>query len=372
MIRYSIDGKDFYNPFLAFLHGAHHSPHETPIFAFHDEVFGKIDWTQEPAESLTELIDSRARQISQKYKRIVLAFSGGTDSITVYNSFVRQNIFIDEIIISFTPNSEAHSIKNVSWIMKNHNDKRTKITVLDRNQSEYYTLYDNKEWVLQNYGQFRRFELGAPGPYFYRHCHDSWGNENWCMVIGYEKPHILRDNNNWFAVHLDKVFHPGLYWPRLEFFFITPDLPNLHIKQNHSLLKYIKKKFSNFHEGWSSVTLGKNSPADYTEYAEACGCDSEVNVGQGWIQKQNNSKVIKDVSCLMNNKFDNMIDMDPLLQEKLLQKDTTAVSFVQGWQSLQNDKTLVNYMLRQGLLSNTNQTIENYNGMWGKKYLLQK
>jgi len=376
MVCYHIDGLNFFNPYLAFIHGAHHSPHKIPTFVLHDDVFDKINWTLEPQEPLRELIDARTVQLSQKYQRIILAFSGGTDSITMYNSFIRQNIFIDEIIISFTPNSAAHSIKNVSWIHKNHPDKRTKITVLDRNHPKYYSLYNNEAWVLQNYGQWReKFELGAPGPFFYQHCQDSWGNDNWCMVVGYEKPHILRENNQWFSVHLDKVFHAGLYWPKLEFFFITPDFPKLHIKQNHLLLNYIKEKYHEFHEGWISTKyLGKKNPIDYLEYAKACGCDTEVNVGQGWIQKQSNMMAkIKDVSSLMNkNNFNYVQNVDPLLKEKFCQKDNTAINFLQGWKSLQSDKTLVEYMLRHGFLSNTQQTIENYNGLFGKKYLLEK
>ena len=42
-----------------------------------------------------------------------------------------------------------------------------------------------------------------------------------------------------------------------------------------------------------------------------------------------------------------------------------------GWQSLQNDNTLVEYMVRHGLLSDNTQSVEGYNGLWGEKYLLE-
>ena len=373
MIGYKINGKIFYNPFLAFLDGAHHSPHEIPKFFIHDDIFKNINWTKEPEESLRDLIDLRARIITQKYEKIILCFSGGTDSVTAYNSFMRQNIFIDEIIITFTPKSEAHSVKNISWLLKNHKDKRTKITVFNRNDPKFRSCFDNEEWVLQNHGQFRDvFELTVPGG-VYNHCNDSWGNKNWCMVIGYEKPHILREKNQWLAVHLDKVFAPGLNWPRIEFFFITTDLPQLHIKQNHSLLKYIKKKYNNFYEGWSSVkSLGKSSPIEYLEYAAACGCDKEINTGQGWTQKKiYMENKINDLDSLMGNHFYKIKNIDPLLKEKLIQKDPIAKSFINGWRSLENDSTLRNYMMRHKFLTNANQTIENYNGFWGQKYLLE-
>jgi len=193
------------------------------------------------------------------------------------------------------------------------------------------------------------------------------------MVIGYEKPNIIRENNQWLAVHLDKVIKPSLSYPNLEYFFLTPDFPKLHLKQNHMLLKYIKQTYSDFREGWSSVTVcGKKSNEDYLNYAAACGLDQEVTQGQGFLQKQYNDHTrFKDMQDIMNNQFEYLQKIDPVLKEKLLLKDKTAKNFINGWQSLQNDRTLVEYMIRHGLLSDEKQSIEGYHGMWGEKYVLE-
>ena len=372
-VGYQVDGKTFYNPFLAFLHGAHNSPHDTPKFVCYDSVFKDLNWTVEPTETIRELIDARTRQLAQRYDKIILAFSGGTDSITVYNSFIRQNIFIDEIIISYSPYTDAHPVANADWLVKNHPDKNTQITVLNRNDPKYYTKFENESWVLENQGNLGYFNLSAPGAYFYQHCCDNWGHTKWCMVIGYEKPNIIRENNQWLAVHLDKVIKPSLSYPNLEYFFLTPDFPKLHLKQNHMLLKYIKQTYSDFREGWSSVTVcGKKSNEDYLNYAAACGLDQEVTQGQGFLQKQYNDHTrFKDMQDIMNNQFEYLQKIDPVLKEKLLLKDKTAKNYMNGWQSLQNDNTLVDYMIRHGLLSDKTQSIEGYNGMWGEKYLLE-
>jgi len=372
-VGYCVDNKIFYNPFLAFLHGAHNSPHDTPKFVCYDSIFKSLDWTVEPSESIRELIDARTRQLAQRYDKIILAFSGGTDSITVYNSFIRQNIFIDEIIISYSPYTEAHPVANADWLLKNHPDKLTRITVLNRNDPQYYTKFKNEDWVLENSGNLGYFNLSAPGAYFYRHCVDSWGNTNWAMIIGYEKPNIIRENNQWLAVHLDKVIKPSLSYPNLEYFFLTPDFPQLHLKQNHMLLRYIKKMYFNFHEGWNSVSVcGKKNSQDYINYANACGLDSEVTTGQGFLQKQFNEYTrFKDMKDIMNNNFDLLQNIDPVLKEKLIEQDRVAQNYINGWQSLQNDKTLVEYMVRHGLLSDTQQSVEGYHGMWGEKYVLE-
>ena len=220
-VGYYVDNQVFYNPFLAFLHAAHNTPNESVKFSCYDSAFKTIDWTVEPIESIRDLVDARTKQLAQRYDKIILAFSGGTDSITVYNSFVRQNIFIDEIIISYSSYTNAHPIANADWLLKNHPDKNTRITVLNRNDPQYYTKFKNENWVLENSGNLGYFNLSAPGAYFYRHCVDSWGNTNWAMIIGYEKPNIIRENNKWLAVHLDKVIKPSLSYPNLEYFFLS-------------------------------------------------------------------------------------------------------------------------------------------------------
>jgi hypothetical protein len=372
---YHIDGNTFYNPFLAFLHGAHNAPNEHPKFVCYDSVFKDLDWTKEPRESVRELIDARARQLAQRYEKIIICFSGGTDSVTLYNSFVRQNIFIDEVIIHYSRyTTGAHPVSVADWLIKNHPDKRTRITVLNKNDPRYYTKFDNDRWVLENQGSCNYFFLTSNSPYIYQHCSDTWGNTNWVTIFGYEKPHILRENNQWVAVHLDKVVKHGLGYSNLEYFYITPDFPQLHLKQAHMLLRYIKKTYPGpFENGWSSVAVcGKKSNEDYVNYAAACGLDSEIKVGQGFLQKKYNDLTrFRDMEDIMNNQFEYLQNIDPVLKEKLLLKDKTAKNFMDGWQSLQNDNTLVEYMVRHKLLSDNTQSVEHYNGLWGEKYLLE-
>lgn len=372
MISYQVSDQIFFNPYRAFLYASKHCPHESPNLII-DDVFDKSDWTQNPQESIIDLLDRRAIQIAKKYDRIILAFSGGTDSTTVYNTLLRNGIFIDEILISYTPDNELHPMRNVEWIQKNHPDPRTKITVFDRYESRWNDLFDQEDWVLNNCGGYRRFELGAPGPYFYSHCEETWGNSNWCLLTGLEKPHIKKHNGQWCAVHLDKVYQAGMNWPKFEYFFVTPDLPNLHIKQNHMLLSYIKSNYHDAVDGWSSIEkLGKKDHVEYSEFAQACGCDIEINLGVSfWQKKINNQFCIDNVTSLMNNQFCDLTKVEHILRHKLINKDSRALKYIQGWQSLQSDQTLIAYMVARGLLDNSSQSVRDYNGVWGKYYPLE-
>ena len=65
-----------------------------------------------------------------------------------------------------------------------------------------------------------------------------------------------------------------------------------------------------------------------------------------------------------------MKNIDPILKERLLNKDKNAQTFIDAWQGLQTDKTLIDYMYRHSILSKPNQVVDGYNGLWGKRYLL--
>ena len=63
-----------------------------------DSAYEALDWTAEPKSSLDELYKLRAWQIRDKYKYVVLAFSGGADSSNVLDTFIENNIPLDEIV----------------------------------------------------------------------------------------------------------------------------------------------------------------------------------------------------------------------------------------------------------------------------------
>jgi hypothetical protein len=64
---------------------------------FHDDVYSAADWTRRPAGTLRELYRIRAQQLRDRYDYIVIHFSGGADSWTVLNSFLSNNIPVDEV-----------------------------------------------------------------------------------------------------------------------------------------------------------------------------------------------------------------------------------------------------------------------------------
>lgn len=67
-------------------------------FHWFDSAFQSLDWNKPPTQSLDQLYLTRAQQIRDKYSYVVLAFSGGADSTNVLDTFLENNIQLDEIV----------------------------------------------------------------------------------------------------------------------------------------------------------------------------------------------------------------------------------------------------------------------------------
>jgi len=64
---------------------------------FNRAVFESYNWKQEPLVTLTDLYRQRAQQIRDSYDYVVIFYSGGADSWNILNTFISNNIKIDEI-----------------------------------------------------------------------------------------------------------------------------------------------------------------------------------------------------------------------------------------------------------------------------------
>ena len=93
---YTCDSKVFSSKIHACIHSTQTKKPLT--WHFNDEVFDNYPWHIEPEETIDELYFRRARQLREKYDYICLAFSGGGDSNNILEAFLRQGLFIDEVV----------------------------------------------------------------------------------------------------------------------------------------------------------------------------------------------------------------------------------------------------------------------------------
>ena len=66
-------------------------------FIFNEDKFNNIDTTKEPETDIYELYKRRATQLRKDYDYIVLIYSGGIDSHTILETFLENNIHLNEI-----------------------------------------------------------------------------------------------------------------------------------------------------------------------------------------------------------------------------------------------------------------------------------
>ena len=257
---YTYDGKKFFGKVRALIEAT--KANRFPEWNFNREIFDKIDWTQEPVTPLTELYKLRAQQIRDRYDYIRLEFSGGGDSSTVLYSFVNNGIHLDEVIFRYPKTGE----KNVTDDPYNYKPEntlsefryaaqpalqwlataapRTKIVIHDYTENMLSQTYE-EDWV------FRTKDYFQPG-----HCfkHDPMGliehrrladqGKRICMLYGVDKPKICIKDKKWYLYFMDIMANHsngsvGDYTNLTnEYFFWSPDLPELIAKQAHIIIKW--------------------------------------------------------------------------------------------------------------------------------------
>ena len=73
--------------------------HSFPQYIFNDEVFSKHNGCGTIEKNIFDLYKDRAKQLRDKYKTIVLSYSGGSDSDTILKAFQEADVPIDVILL---------------------------------------------------------------------------------------------------------------------------------------------------------------------------------------------------------------------------------------------------------------------------------
>lgn len=210
--------------------------------SFHqfDPEFYSYDWSQEPIESLNELILQRCLQLRDSYSHLKLWYSGGADSTTVLNAFLKHNIYIDEIIMErWSYRNDQNNFGNteindfaIPFIKKIHNlIPKTKINILDYNYKHYENLLKKDNWFYK----LNNFEL--------RHMHaPNIQGKNFCNIFCNYEPALKFIKGRWYDIQWDTSnYQDVVKYRNVEQFFTTTSLPKLHAKQCYILKRYLEK-----------------------------------------------------------------------------------------------------------------------------------
>ena len=261
---YLVGWKKFYNKTEAVTYATKNSFEVR--WVFNDSVYSNIDWSIPIEVSLKELYRIRAQQLRNSYDYVILHYSGGQDSNNVLHSFIDNNIKVDHIVIQVPEPQRKHTVNNdTSWsnywaeidyqaipYLKSLGSKLDgiKITIQDMSSTPI-ELLSNDNWTEKllpsasyNLGVIAR----AMGQYNTKDILNvSEKGKTSCQVLGIDKPMVYFDGMNYYsffvdqsAYHmqpLDSTMKDLFHYSVTEFFYWTPDLPEIVVKQAQEIKK---------------------------------------------------------------------------------------------------------------------------------------
>lgn len=233
-----------------------------PRWDFNEAVFSSYDWTVEPKESLFELYRRRAQQIRDKYDYVVLMLSGGADSNNILETFLKNDIHIDEIATyqnySVTGDHDSYLsaevnrvvIPKVKILKEKYPWLRHRILDLGPMEIDYFSSREGRDWiyevntVLAPSGVAR--ESLALKVKEWRDIIES--GKKFCMLYGSDKPRVFLRNGRYAFNFIDIIDNTctvksmaGEQPYTDELFYWTPDMPEICIKQAHLVKKFMSQ-----------------------------------------------------------------------------------------------------------------------------------
>lgn len=226
-------------------------------YHYHDEVYSSYDWCKEPQSSLAELYKKRAEQLRQKYDHVVVCYSGGADSHTVLNSFVNNNIHIDEILCYYGSisaqdewfNAEINqvAVPYAKRVVEQCPGTTLRLLDVQSYMPSFWEKGNPNDWdtVVHRYGTGNQawavslVNQLASDPHYLDIISQG---KTMCFVVGYDKPRVWQVDGRYCYRFIDipsQMMIIGSDLP-VEAFFWSPELPELLIKQCHVIKQYME------------------------------------------------------------------------------------------------------------------------------------
>jgi hypothetical protein len=257
--EYCVGGLRFLNKYDALVFAA--KTNQAITWDFNDAVFSCFDWTVPVPESIDELYKRRAQQLRDKYDYVSLFFSGGLDSTNVLHAFIDNDIRLDEIVM-YKPRCYVHDpsssilgrnlfseidLAATPHLQKYIGGKDIKVRTIFY-EDVLDTLLKNSTYVSQFHklcflsaSHLARVAMVVTDP-DWRSLYDA--GKNVAHIQGADRPMLVKQGSEYTFAFNDFVssfpFEPAeanetseklKAHQHHEFFYWTPDMPKLVIKQ---------------------------------------------------------------------------------------------------------------------------------------------
>ena len=331
--------QQFKNKFGAAYHAVRIN--KTIHFNMYEKEFDQTDWSKEPDLTWNQLLDIRAQQIAAKNKPIVLNFSGGTDSYTIYQVFKRNNIHIDVLYLRRRKTDLDYTINQgvLDFLENDVEDKTTKILIREDSAKIFEQAYTSSNWLFDHGASRFEFGLGFGGDAFGdAYLTKELGTDDFISVNGLDKPMLTFDWHGVYSYQTDRNFIRLVGNKTAESFYVTPELPELHVKQSYLLLNYVRKLRPS-----ATPRDLKNDPRNFNEMSNpnyynwheysilGCGRFGDLSTNSEWQHR-----AWSTISLQLNNKG-------------LIDKNSHQGAGQNWFQSLAGTRTWNNYT--QGIMN---------------------
>jgi hypothetical protein len=254
-------GHVFHSKHLVAIHASQtNQPYQ---YVFNDSSLVTKTWDQEPTESIQELYKRRALQLREKYDHLILFYSGGADSKNILQTCLNNDIRIDEVVSwgawNHRINKYTHSL-NSEIFQAGVADIQA---VIDKGWTfthvNYLDIFDDvfhdvdwvyqSDWRLTPESEFRR-------KLFY-HRREVLNlidqGKSVGLIFGRDKPRVVFHDGQlcWSALDVTmgqdlypEIFDPKFSGPSTEWFYSTPDMPEIIIKQSHMIANWYLQNYN--------------------------------------------------------------------------------------------------------------------------------
>ena len=223
------------------------SDFQNVILSTNRGAWKNVDWDHEPSKELSEYFFIRCQQLRDKYDYLVLYFSGGADSETMLQSFIKAKIPVDEIVFTnfnISGNNPCKQLVLAEKTLKIYSQRylgdKTKINKVTLNDKNFQYFLNNVDWANSSWaGTISNFTKMPTTIYKKLNFKvDARESGKVGHIFGESKPHIIKREGKYFA--LWDVPLSTSQWAT-EWFYTSLDLPELHVKQCHIIKNWFQK-----------------------------------------------------------------------------------------------------------------------------------
>lgn len=239
-----------------------------PHWNFNEAAYSSMDWSTEPKESLKELYRKRAEQLRNEYDYLVLWYSGGADSDNVLHAFLDNDIKLDEVAsyVNYEADASRESFFNgeifhvaipkIEQLKEKYKDLVHRKIDISQITIDTFNSGNQFDWI---YWSNTIMTVNALARQDIHTAVSEWKTmfdqgKRVAFIHGVDKPRVIQKTNGEYTFRfidtVDSLVSArnqmlNRPWDNQEFFYWTPDSPEIVVKQAHVIKNYLKSATRN-------------------------------------------------------------------------------------------------------------------------------